>query len=310
MFKIINGMVSPYLTVYGHITVDQIVSVDHFPAENETVDIVSKKTSLGGTGSNIAITAARLGVPTALAGFIGADFPGKYMELMEDSGLIMDEVVTVEGYDSSQCTIFNDSALKQKAVFYQGPQGFASKVNRELLENASKSKYVHFCTGDPAYYLDLMVKLKNTDAKVMFDPSQETYRLWQKDFLCRAIPLSDGVFCNDYEAKVIEERLGKGISELGMEMAVRTSGPKGSTAYIDAKSEKIPCIPGKDTVDATGCGDSYRAGFYAGLYYGFSVRNSLVLASSVASFTIEKVGALTNTPTWDEVLSRAEPYLE
>jgi len=58
----------PFLTVYGHITVDQIVSVGHFPSLNETVDIVSKKTSLGGTGTNIAITAARLGVPTSLAG--------------------------------------------------------------------------------------------------------------------------------------------------------------------------------------------------------------------------------------------------
>ena len=302
---------TPFLTVYGHITVDQIVSVGHFPSLNETVDIVSKKTSLGGTGTNIAITAARLGVPTSLAGFIGADFPKKYFDLMEESGLIMDEVVTVDGYDSSQCTIFNDEELKQKAVFYQGPQGFALQLNNELLDNASKSKYVHFCTGEPAYYIELMKKLQGNGAKVAFDPSQETYRLWQKEYMDQAIPLVDSVFCNDFEAKVIVERQGlKEVTDLQKGLVVCTVGAEGSIAKIDGEIVKIPCVKGKEVVDATGCGDSYRAGFYAGLYHGYSVRDSLVLASSVASFTIEKVGALTNTPTWEQVEERAKPYLE
>ena len=61
-------MTEPFLSVYGHITIDQIVSVGKFPDINETVDIMSKKTTLGGTGTNIAIEAARLGVPTALCG--------------------------------------------------------------------------------------------------------------------------------------------------------------------------------------------------------------------------------------------------
>ena len=79
-------MTEPFLSVYGHITIDQIVSVGKFPDINETVDIMSKKTTLGGTGTNIAIEAARLGVPTALCGFIGRDFPATYLEEMEESG--------------------------------------------------------------------------------------------------------------------------------------------------------------------------------------------------------------------------------
>jgi sugar/nucleoside kinase (ribokinase family) len=302
---------TPFLTVYGHITVDQIVSVEHFPGLNETVDITSKKTTLGGTGSNIALTAARLGVPTALAGFIGADFPGSYLQMMEDAGMIMDEVVTVEGYDSSQCTVINDAGLKQKVIFYQGPQGFATKIGRELLDNAKKSKFAHFCTGEPAYYAGLMKKLHGTGTKVSFDPAQETYRLWQKDLLDKAVPYVDNLFCNDFEAKVLTERLGlKDILDLDRSLVVCTYGADGSRARTEDSIIDIPCVKGKEVVDATGCGDSYRAGYYAGLYYGYSVRDSLILASTVASFTIEKVGALTNTPTWDEVVERAKPYLE
>ena len=302
---------TPFLTVYGHITVDQIVSVEHFPGLNETVDITSKKTTLGGTGSNIALTAARLGVPTALSGFIGADFPGSYLQMMEDSGVIMDEVVTVDGYDSSQCTVINDAGLKQKVIFYQGPQGFATEIGRELLDNARRSKYAHFCTGEPAYYAGLMKKLYGTGTKVSFDPAQETYRLWPADRLEKGLPLADSVFCNDFEAKVIQERTGmKSVLDLDKELVVRTEGAEGSVARIGDETVRIPCIKGGKPVDATGCGDTYRAGFYAGLYRGYSVKDSLILASATASFTIEKVGALTNLPTWDMVEERAKPYLK
>ena len=33
-------MTEPFLSVYGHITIDQIVSVGKFPDINETVDIM------------------------------------------------------------------------------------------------------------------------------------------------------------------------------------------------------------------------------------------------------------------------------
>ncbi len=56
----------PYVSVYGHVTIDQIVSIARFPNENETVDVQSKNTTLGGTGTNIAVIASRLGVPTVL----------------------------------------------------------------------------------------------------------------------------------------------------------------------------------------------------------------------------------------------------
>ena len=301
----------PFLSVYGHITVDQIVSIQKFPDLNETVDIMSKKTSLGGTGSNIAIAAARLGVPTALCGFVGTDFPGKYLLDMKDSGLILDEFVTVEEYETSQCTIMNDAELKQKVIFYQGPQGYASYIGKELISNASRSRWVHFCTGDPVYYLGLMEKLHDNGPKVAFDPAQETYRLWPEDRLRKAMPFADSVFCNAFEAKVIQERIGlPSILDLEKPLVVRTDGSEGSMARIGDEVVHIPCIRSKNPVDATGCGDTYRAGFYAGLYRGYSVRDSLVLASAVASFTIEKVGALTNLPTWDMVEERAAPYLK
>ena len=86
----------PYLSVYGHISIDQIVSLADFPQMNTSVDILSKQTKLGGTGTNIAVTAASLGVPTAICGFVGNDFPKIFEDFMRSKDLIMDEMVKVE----------------------------------------------------------------------------------------------------------------------------------------------------------------------------------------------------------------------
>lgn len=300
----------PYLTVFGHVTIDQITSIPHFPALNETVDILSKATSLGGTGANIAITAARLGVPTALAALVGTDLSHRYWDMLRNSGLITDEIIPVDGYETSSCIIMNDTELRQKVIFYQGPQADITATGIDLSKNAMQSERVHFCTGEPLYYINLAHKLREKGICVAGDPSQETYRRWKKENLLKLAAQSDIFFCNEYEARVIEERVGiPSIYELGPKIIVRTDGEEGSDALIDGEVVHIPTVKGNAQVDATGCGDSYRAGFYSGLYHGYDIKESLILASSVASFVLEKTGALTNTPTWEMAEERAKGYM-
>ncbi len=300
----------PYLTVYGHVTVDQIVRVQRFPNLNETVDVMEKKTTLGGTGSNIAIAAATLGVPTALAAYVGQDFQSNFEKAIRDSGVIMDDFVAVDDYETSSCTIVNTDDMEQKVVFYQGPQGSGTKIGKDLAGCARKSEKVHFCTGEADWYLDMMDSLRGGPAVAM-DPAQETYRFWNGDRLRRAVGGCSALFCNDFEAKVIEERLGvSSVTDIDLPLVVKTEGAEGSVARIDGETVRIPCIPGKAVTDPTGCGDSMRAGFYAGQFRGYSVRDSLVIGAAVASFVIEKMGAITNLPDWEQALERAKPYLE
>ena len=102
----------------------------------------------------------------------------------------------------------------------------------------------------------------------------------------------------------VVEQLAKDV-----DLVVCTNGSKGSTARMGDEVLEIPVVKADRVVDATGAGDSYRAGFYTALYKGRSIPDALVIASSVASFVVEKTGALTNIPTWDAVMERAEPYM-
>ena len=299
----------PFLSVYGHVTVDQIISIDEFLPPGITADALSKKTTLGGTGPNIAVAAAKLGCPTALCAFIGPDFPSAYLRFMEDSGLIMDEVVTLEGQETSTCVIINDRQLTTRVFFYQGPQGHADDLGIRLTGMASRSKKVHFCTGQPSYYISLMRELSG-GPEMALDPAQEVHHVWDADLVREAMPMADSLFCNELEAETICRYLGlDSILDAPTFMVVTTNGDKGSVARIGDEIVNIPLVKAERAVDVTGAGDNYRAGFYSALHHGYDVPEALVIASSVASFAVEAVGALTNTPSWDVAVARAEPYM-
>ena len=299
----------PFLSVYGHVTVDQIISIDEFLPPGITADALSKKTTLGGTGPNIAVAAAKLGCPTALCAFIGPDFPSAYLRFMEDSGLIMDEVVTLEGQETSTCVIINDRQLTTRVFFYQGPQGHADELGVRLTGMASRSKKVHFCTGQPSYYISLMRELSG-GPEMALDPAQEVHHVWNADLVREAMPMADSLFCNELEAETICRYLGlDSILDAPTSMVVTTNGDKGSVARIGDEIVNIPLVKAERAVDVTGAGDNYRAGFYSALHHGYDVPEALVIASSVASFAVEAVGALTNTPSWDAAVERAEPYM-
>ncbi len=303
-----RNLKDPFLTVYGHVTVDQIISIDRFLEPGITADALSKKTTLGGTGPNIAVAAAKLGCPTALSAFIGPDFPAGYLRFMEDSGLIMDEVKVLDDQETSTCVIINDREHVTRVFFFQGPQGHADDLGIRLIDMASRSRKVHFCTGQPSYYISIMDDINGPD--VALDPAQEVHHVWDADLVRKAIPLADSLFCNELEAETICRYLGlDSVLDADVPLVVETLGDKGSMARIGDETVRIPAVPADRVMDVTGAGDTYRAGFYSALYRGYDVPEALTIAASVSSFVVAEVGALTGLPDWDTALERAEPYL-
>ena len=210
--------------------------------------------------------------------------------------------------ETSTCVIINDRDLVTRVFFYQGPQGHAVETGVRLNRMAKASVNVHFCTGQPAYYISLMEELKG-GRRISLDPAQEVHRVWNADLVSQALPMADALFCNDLEAGTICRYLQLGdVMEVDLPLVVRTEGDKGSTAKVGDEVMHIPAVKAERVVDVTGAGDNYRAGFYAALYRGIDVPEALVIASAVSSFAVEEVGALNNIPTWEAVLERADPY--
>lgn len=297
----------PYLSVYGHVSIDKIISVKEFPRLNTSINVLSKITNMGGTASNISYVAASLGVPTMLCAFIGKDFPQEYRKRMKDAGVMTAGMIETE-YGTSEALVVNDRNFDQKVLFYQGPQGWASKLDIDLSKYAKGSRYAHFSTGEPEYYISQMGKLSEVPY-IAFDPAQEIHEIWDAGTFNRALALSDIFFCNEHESVSAERYIGNTIDTIGKHLVVRTDGPEGSQAYIEGKRVDVPAVRPSKVVDTTGAGDAFRAGFYAARYRDYPIRESLIIAATTSSFIIEAFGAVENVPTWDMVMERADDYL-
>lgn len=80
----------------------------------------------------------------------------------------------------------------------------------------------------------------------------------------------------------------KMLAGWGVKEVVLTLGDKGSLIYADGKFHEIPAYPAKELVDATGCGDTYMAGYLYKRSRGASYEEAGSFAAAMCSI---KLGA-------------------
>ncbi|CAN5184915.1 PfkB family carbohydrate kinase [soil metagenome] len=85
------------------------------------------------------------------------------------------------------------------------------------------------------------------------------------------------------------------LAEWGVKEAVITDGSKGSMIYSDGMFSTIPAYPPKNIADATGCGDTYMAGYLYKRINGADIQRSGEFAAAMASLKMETPGAFMGT---------------
>jgi adenosine kinase len=145
------------------------------------------------------------------------------------------------------------------------------------------------------------------DAKIpfIFDPGQ-AMAVFNGDELKHFIELADYVAVNDYEARVLEERIGEPIAKLTdrVKAFFVTKGAEGSVIYADGKQIAIPSVREERRVDPTGCGDAYRSGLLYGMERGWTWEKTGRLANTMGSIKIENRGPQGHHPTPAEIEAR------
>ena len=85
------------------------------------------------------------------------------------------------------------------------------------------------------------------------------------------------------------------LSAYGIDEIVLTYGTKGSLIYANEQFHPIPVYKPKSIVDATGCGDTYMAGYLYQRSKGQSVIQSGKFAAAMAAIKIENFGPFRGT---------------
>ena len=66
----------------------------------------------------------------------------------------------------------------------------------------------------------------------------------------------------------------------------------------------VPAVPARQTADPTGIGDAFRAGFLAGIAWGWPVERSAQLGCTLATIVLESVGTQEYPLTAEDLVAR------
>lgn len=294
------------LLAVGHTALDYIIQVNQFPQPNSSTAIKNMKTFYGGAAANVAVVSATLGLKSSLISAVGGDFRGSdYQNCLKGLSIDFENMIVVENEKTPTAFVITDEKGDQISYFYWGAAQYFKDFPIPV-KAIKKARAVHLATGDPSFNGKCGETAHKYQKLVSFDPGQDLH-MYSPENLKNVLNICDILFGNQYEIDRILQILNMDIKELqdrGPEIIVKTLGKNGSIIYADHEIK----IEAKlvNSLDPTGGGDSYRAGFLKAYLSGESLEFSGNFASAVASFVVEAEGCQTNIPDYDMAVERME----
>ncbi|MFA5154877.1 MAG: carbohydrate kinase family protein [Patescibacteria group bacterium] len=300
------------LVVSGSLAYDQIMDFpgrfsDHILPEaihqlNLSFFLSSCRQSFGGTAGNIAYNLYLLQERPTILGVAGPDFLN-YRKRLKQQGAEVGRISLVPDSRTASAYIITDQADNQIAAFYPGP--LPKDYARTAASGLEGIDLAIIAPDDKDRMLAYAAVYQKRKIPYIFDPGQALIAFSPAE-LRRAVNGAKVLIGNDYEIKLILDKLGAAHRELHklVEILVVTKGGQGSEIYHH--NEKISIRPAKpkNTSDPTGAGDAYRAGLIKGLLKGYNLKTCGQLGSLAAVYTVEKFGTQTHKFTLAEFQRR------
>lgn len=254
----------------------------------------------GGTAGNVSYTLGLLSAPHILFSYAGNDFD-EYKKALEKlsiktSGIHIDK-------DDHTATGFAMSDKNQNQIwgFYYG----AASKNKELKLKtvAKKSDLVLIGPQGAEGSLSLINQCIELEIPYMFDPGFILTQVTNKD-LQRGLNHAQYIIGNEYEMKLMRDRIETFANIIDKKTVITTLGGKGSTIDSNGKRYKIKSVKRENVISTTGAGDAWRGGFLAGLEKGFDFQTAGQMGAVASSFAIEHFGTQEHMFTKKEFTKR------
>ncbi len=259
-----------FILYFGHVNIDTVLNVRELTRRGESREVLRYEERVGGTAYNAYKSLINLGVPSKIFSVIGEDLNEKL------------DGYFVVGIKNPKCWIIS-AENEQKAYVYQGEWRYEKKLNIEY-DELGNFQWLHLSTGNPRFYRKIAREGKKRGRKIGFDPSQEIHYLYDEKIFREIFSFADIFFCNQKEFNKAIEFVG---DEIYNKRIIKTMGKEGVSLFLPEKGWKnFRAYPSR-VVNTIGAGDSFRAGFYAGLYRNMSIEESVKLGIAVSSFVVE-----------------------
>jgi len=278
----------------GHITLDKVVTPK------------SERHMAGGTALYFSSALQHMGVNYLLVTSIAESEIG-YVDALREKGIeiwaypskhtVYFENIYGENQDNrtqnvlQQADSFTIAQLQEveSQIFHLGPL-LANDIPTELIKYLSEKGKVSL---DAQGYLR---KVKNQKVSPTDWPDKQV-----------ALQYVHALKADEAEMAVLTghtdvETGARMLADWGVKEVVITNGSMGSTIYCDGVFYDIGAYPPVNAEDATGCGDTYMAGYLYSRSRGYDIPRSGRFGAAIASLKMESPGPFTGTE--QEIINR------
>ncbi|HVT74927.1 MAG TPA: carbohydrate kinase family protein [Candidatus Paceibacterota bacterium] len=248
-----------------------------------------------GNSSNAAVSAARLGLKSALVADIGNDLNGiECLQSLKKDGVETKFVTSHKGMETNYHYVLWYEAERTILVKHQE---YPYK-----LPNIDHPKWLYLSSlggNSYEYHKEIIEWLKkHPDTRVAFQPGTFQMSLGVEK-LGEIYRRSDVFFCNKEEAQRIlktdekdVKRLLAMLRGLGPKVAVITDGPEGAYADDGSNAYFMPPYPDpKPPFERTGAGDAFASTFTVALALGKTLEEALMWGPVNSASVVQDIGA-------------------
>ena len=271
------------ITVFPGKFADQILP-EQLHILNVSFLVPTLRREFGGCAGNIAYTLKLLGgepVVLAALGNDGAD----YLAHMKALGVSTDSVYVASDNYTAQAIIITDASNNQITAVHPGAMMQAHEAG--LPARADIRLAIIGPDGR-----DAMIRrardLAAAKIPFVFDPGQGL-PMFDGDDLRAFVAQASWVTVNDYEAKMLCERIGMDLAALSkshLKGVIVTLGDQGCEVWEQGVRTHVAGIAATEVIDPTGCGDAFRGALLYGLEQGWPLIDCVTLGNKIGAVKI------------------------
>ncbi len=252
----------------------------------------------GGCAGNIAYTLHHLGGEPLVMAAVGAD-GAQYVERLGAWGVPTEHVRVLPDTYTAQAIIITDVDNNQITAFHPGAMQSAHLLR--VPANAGIGIAIvapdgRFQPGEPPR------PHAGAGGPVIFDPGQGL-PMFDGAELQRFVDQATWVAVNDYEGRMLCDRIGRSLEELSrshLRGVIVTLGADGCEVWSQGRRTHVPGVAASEVVDPTGCGDAFRGALLYGLERGWQLERCVALGNRIGALKIASRGGQ------NHLLDRAE----
>ena len=302
-----SELMKPEVIVIGELFIDEVLSgFQSLPKLGEEAFARALHREVGGGAAITACGLAKLGIRVAVLGALGKHDGDWVIGRLTTLGV---DCSALE-YDADEPTglTISVSTREDRAFFsYYGANRLLKRVlqHPSTLQVAKRARHIHFaCAPDSEQDAALVANLRKARRRISIDVQSHMSWLTRLESL-NLLRNSNLFFPNEQEAEWISGEEGthrilrslrdKGIRGVGLKL-----GGKGAALLWRRRellSDRFPV----DTVDTTGAGDCFDAGFIYAWLRGKTPQECLEIANICGALSTRKAGGIEGFPSLKEL---------